>query len=168
MDTHTPAPPPRGRRVARAVFVALGLALTAALATWGLIGPQGESARDGSGEVIVDDESYDYAFRAPDIDPDIERALGLIALAVTLGAAVVAPRTLNAAKSLTARLVPVAMAVGAGVIIGGGGRIMTAPVIGANIGAGLVILFGLPAAALLLIAAGVLAARWANGPRPLP
>jgi hypothetical protein len=58
---------------------------------------------------------------------------------------------------LRATLIVDALLIVAGVIVAGGYRVATAGVIGANIGAGIVILFGTPFVAGLVIAAAVVA-----------
>lgn len=165
MDTHAPTTAGPRRKIGRAVAITLGLSVAAAVGTWGLVGPQRAAVHDPSGQGVVDDER-DYVLRAPDVDPDVERAVGTVALAVAVAVAVVALRPSSAAPAATARAVAVVTALLAGVIVGGGGRIVTAGVIGANIGAGLVLLVGLPVAAVLLVVAvGAMTLR-SGGRRP--
>lgn len=52
-------------------------------------------------------------------------------------------------------LVVVAILAGVGVVLAGGYRVMTAGVIGANIGAGLFMLLGLPFCGCLVVVAGI-------------
>jgi hypothetical protein len=95
--------------------------------------------------------SADYAFRPFDVSVGAERIAGIGSTVL----AVVALLTLAWATRrhlLDARwwmvLIPLLTA---GLIVGFGWRVMTAGVIGANIGAGLVVLLGGPAVATLLI-----------------
>jgi hypothetical protein len=114
------------------------------VATWWLVGDL---------STVPASASPDYAFRPLAIGPGAERAAGI-------GSALLAASTsLMLAWGTRKRLVDprwwsvIAPLLAAGVIAGAGWRVMTAGVIGANFGAGFVILAGGPVAAALLVAA---------------
>lgn len=127
--------------LAAAVFV-----LAVPVATWWLVG-----------DLSTTTDDPDYAVRPPSISSAQERVLGLGSLAMVASATVV----LAAGTALGrldprwwAVLTPLAVT---GVIVGWGYRVVTAGVIGANIGAGLVVMFGGPFVSGLLLIAAVLA-----------
>jgi hypothetical protein len=119
-----------------------GLVLAFPVATWWLVGDQ---------STVPASEDPDFAFRPLDVSRGVERATGL---ASTLLAAVMSLMLVwfTVSHLFDARwwgvLVPL---MAAGFITGAGWRVMTARVIGANIGAGLVVLFGSPLVAALLV-----------------
>lgn len=157
----------RPRSVGRAVAVTIGLCLLGAIATWGLMGPQRTTVNGLRPGVVMTDDDYDYALRAPDVDARLERAAGAGALVAIALAAVAALQVPGPTSSRVGAVSAVVMALAAGVVVGGGGRILTAGVIGANIGAGLVVLVGTPTAAALLAGSmwsGWLAQRPIRGP----
>lgn len=151
MEPRTTPRPRRPAQVGCALGLALGLAALSAIATWGLVGPQRESVDGLDPGTVMTEDDYDYAFRAPDVDPGLERVAG--GAAALLAAAVATWVVLGVgdpAQNRGRQVLAVATAVAAGVVVGGGGRIVTAGVIGANIGGGLVLLVGPPTAAVLL------------------
>lgn len=137
--------PARGpeRALARRVLVpaAPGLVLAAPVLTWWLVGPL------ATAPVSV---GLDYAFRPWPISPAAARAAGIASAAVAVLSAVVMAWA-TARRLLDARwwavLVPL---LAAGFIAGAGWRVMTAGVIGSNIGAGFVIILGGPLVLALL------------------
>jgi hypothetical protein len=101
-------------------------------------------------------ESADYAIRPPHIDPAVERGIGVAALTVMV-AALVFLGYATAKRAMRGRWwVVVGPLLLAGLVTGLGWRIVTAGVIGANIGAGLVVLFGCPVVA----ACGIWSSVW--------
>lgn len=111
------------------------------VAAWWVVGDQ---------STVPEDEGPDYFLRPFAIDARIEMAAGIGALALAVVAVAIliaATRTRRMDPSWWAALVPVIIA---GVFIGLGWRALTAGVIGANIGAGMVALFGGPVVAMLL------------------
>ncbi|MDQ3570584.1 MAG: hypothetical protein M3396_08185 [Actinomycetota bacterium] len=107
----------------------------------------------------TDDPRPDYAIRPPDIPPAMEHALGafsLVAVVASTAALVWAWRREPPRPGWLSVLVPLVVA---GAIAGLGWRVMTAGVIGANIGAGLTVLFGTPVVIALIILACVSAWR---------
>ncbi len=133
----------RERAAARraALPACAGLVVAFPVATWWLVGDL---------STVPASADPDFAFRPFDIGPAAERAAGV-------GSVLLAAVTLAILVWFTVRqvfdarwwsvLVPL---LAAGFIAGAGWRVMTAGVIGANIGAGFVILFGSPAVAALL------------------
>lgn len=106
----------------------------------------------------------DLSYRGPETDLDYAvqplpvgdatlAAAGVFGVVVLLAAVAVVVLRAGRAWPVLACLAA------AGVLIGGGYRVLTAGVVGANIGAGLVLLFGLPAMLALLLTGAVLAVR---------
>ncbi len=121
---------------ARGVTPAAGaLALATPVATWWLVGDQSTvPARAG----------LDFAVRPWDISPGTGQAAGIAALAAAAAAALVIGRAARRHQfdgRWWSVLVPL---LAAGTIAGAAWRVVTAGVIGANIGAGLAITFGGP------------------------
>jgi hypothetical protein len=106
------------------------------VATWWIVGPLDE---------VQDPRYADYMVRPPDIAPGTERVAGAIALTAALAAIVVL--VLEARdpgvdrRWLASGVLPAALAAA---LVGGSARVMTAGVSGANIGGGMVVLFGGP------------------------
>ena len=118
-----------------------GLVLAAPVLTWWLVGPLNTApARVG----------LDYAFRPWPITPAAARAAGITAAAlVTVSLPVLVWATLR--RLLDARWWAVVIPLlAAGFIAGAGWRVMTAGVIGSNIGAGFVIVLGGPVVLVLV------------------
>ena len=110
----------------------------------------------------------DYAFRPLLIDPSAERAVGIgsvLLFVVALSMLVWADHRHPFGRRWW---VVLGLVLSAGFIIGSGWRVMTAGVIGANIGAGLVVMFGGPVVVVLLIGALALAVRLWRGAPPHP
>lgn len=132
------------REVARwfTVTAAAGLVLAFPVATWWLVGDL---------STVPASEGPDFSFRPFDVSRGVERAAGwasaLLAAVMLLLLAWFTVRRLLDARWWTV-LVPL---MAAGFITGAGWRVMTAGVIGANIGAGIVVLLGGPLVAALLI-----------------
>lgn len=110
-----------------------------------------------AGAWAVGDLSYrgeetdlDYAFHPLAVPQGVQVAAGVVGLGVLLLAVVIVrrvPRTWPVLACLAA----------AGLLVGATYRVLTAGVIGANIGAGLAILFGAPTLLALLLAGAALA-----------
>lgn len=146
-----PARPPvaSGRPVLLPV-AAVALVLSLPLAAWWVIGDQSTPAALAA--------TPNFFIRPPTIDAAAERTAGIVAAVVAVTAAVILVRA-----TATGRLDPhwwsvlaplMLVAVGCGYAA----RILTAGVIGANIGAGLILMVGGPAV-LILLAVAALAAR---------
>ncbi|TYB35484.1 hypothetical protein FXF50_23955 [Micromonospora sp. AP08] len=133
---------------------ALVLILATPVASWGLIGDlTNEEARQLAAEGV----ELDYAIRPVSLGPVGDRIVGVLACIGVIGALALLVRDTYTCR-LDSRwwrvLLPL---VGAGVVVGFTWRVLTAGGIGANIGAGLIIIFGGPLLAVLLIAAAVAA-----------
>ncbi|MBN0044935.1 hypothetical protein JS756_12615 [Streptomyces actuosus] len=125
------------------LFAALLLVAAVPVAVWGLMGRQ-----DAQG---IPPSELDHAFRPPDVADGTATVLGVVALVLgVLGAALLVRAGLRGSldNRWWAVLGPL---VAAGALAGVGLRILTAGVIGANIGAGLVILVGGPLIGGLLL-----------------
>ena len=134
--------PDRARARWAALAPALILVLAVPVAAWWLVGDQ---------STVPVSMDPDYAFRPWRIGPVAARAAGLGSLAAGgVAAAVLIGVTLRGRLDVRwwAVLVPL---LAAGSIAGAGWRVLTAGVIGANIGAGLVVMEGGPVVAGLLI-----------------
>lgn len=133
---------------ARGVAAAVVSLPAAALAAAWLVGDQ-----SSAGEMT----DLDFALRPLDVAEGVQVGAGVAGLAVLgLGAVVVArgaPRAWPVLACLAA----------AGLLVGGGYRVITAGGIGANIGAGLVVLIGGPLLLGLLLVAAVLAVKGRPG-----
>lgn len=144
MDSIPTQRDPRGRaehvgRVAVALMAMLYLLVTA-WAAWWLVGPQAEPG--GCDDLIV---------APPDWSPLVDRSWAVVSV-------IAAAATLLTLTRLTVRHRDRAVVAGslaflgvAAIIAGGGGRVVTSPVCGANIGGGLVIMFGAPLACALAL-----------------
>jgi hypothetical protein len=124
------------------VPAAVGLVMAIPIATWWLVGDQ---------STVPASADPDYAFQPLDIGLGAEHAAGIgstVLAVVTLMTLVWAARRHHLDIRWWSVLVPL---LAAGSIVGSGWRVLTAGVIGANIGAGLVIIFGGPVVAALLI-----------------
>lgn len=114
------------------------LVLAVTVATWWVVG-----------DLSLDEPDLDYAFRPLPLSPRAEQVAGIAAVAlVILGSARLARRGSGLRRDprwLTVLLPLVAVAL----LVGWGWRVLTAGVFGANIGAGFLLLFGVP----LLVAA---------------
>lgn len=156
MATPVPPPPPAGldptirmRTASFARIAALGLIVATPVATWKLVGPNPGNEL-GSNPTLRPD-NYDYMFHPPVIDPSIERVVGVGALIVVIaavGAIVVAARSGLIDRRWWAPIIATCVA---GAIAGMAERVMTAAVDGANIGGGLMVLFGTPVILVLLL-----------------
>ncbi|MHC0431712.1 hypothetical protein ACX6XY_16245 [Streptomyces sp. O3] len=137
------------------LLAAVLLIAAATVGTWWLIGQQ-----------TLDVADPDYAVRPWNIPDDVEKALGagaMLTLAVTVPLFVEWTRIRRLEPAWWSVLGPL-LAVGAVAALGQ--RVMTAEVIGANIGAGLVVLFGAPVAALVTVLSLGRAAQLARRSRP--
>jgi hypothetical protein len=142
LRSHLSSARQRLQRPWAAALAAAGLVLAAPVVTWWLVGDL---------STVPASLSPDYAFRPFDISPGVARAAGIGSLVLALAALPVlgwaAPLHLFDDRWWSV-LVPL---LAAGFIAGAGWRVLTAGVIGANIGAGFVVLFGGPVFAVLLV-----------------
>lgn len=124
--------------------IAAALVLATPLAVWGLVGDLSETRFD----------DLDYLLKVPQPPRALELVAGAVALA-TMVASVVALVGAGVGRRWSATVVLLCVA---GALLAYSGRVITAGVIGANIGAGLVMFFVVPTALLLVVAAGANAA----------
>ncbi|WP_199827221.1 hypothetical protein [Streptomyces xylophagus] len=140
----------------RATHLSAATALVAAVpvAVWGLLGRQDVDGFSAS--------ELDYAYRPLDISDGTAAVIGVIALLLAgVGGALLvrATRQGELDRRWWEVLAPLMVA---GVIVGVGWRVLTAGVLGVNIGAGLTMLFGGPVVAGLSIWALVRGVRLAT------
>ncbi|MGC4789523.1 hypothetical protein ACLQ22_17020 [Micromonospora sp. DT178] len=137
-------------------ITALALVLGTPVASWWLIG---DLTNDEARRLAAEGVELDYAIRPVSLGPAGDRIVGVLACVGVVVALAWLLRA-TARRRLDPRwwwvLVPL---VGAGVLVGLGWRVLTAGGIGANIGAGLMVIAGGPALAVLLIVAAVAAVR---------
>ncbi|MFC6022024.1 hypothetical protein ACFP2T_38405 [Plantactinospora solaniradicis] len=133
------------------------LVIATPVATWWLVGDR---------STVPAGAVPDYAFQPWDVNPGVAHAAGIGSVVAALVALLVLGRA-TGRNRLDPRwwgvFVPL---LAAGVTVGFGWRVMTAGVIGANIGAGLMILLGGPVVAALLIGAIAYAIRLSLRRRP--
>src|SRR5262245_42628019 len=132
---------PRSLRVLAWLAAVLAIA-SFPFAVWWLIGDVAT--------VPVSDDA-DYMFRPPQVDPAVGRTVGVVAVVVFLvGISVVAfamiQRSLH--RHWSAVIGPLLLA---GFVVGAGERVVTAGVIGADIGGGFVLLVGGPIVVATLV-----------------
>ncbi|RLK25787.1 hypothetical protein DER29_3798 [Micromonospora sp. M71_S20] len=135
---------------------ALVLVLGTPVASWWLIG---DLTNDEARRLAAEGVELDYAIRPVSLGPAGDRIVGVLACVGVVVALAWLLRA-TARRRLDPRwwwvLVPL---VGAGVLVGLAWRVLTAGGIGANIGAGLMVVAGGPALTVLLIVAAVAAMR---------
>ncbi|MFF0890582.1 hypothetical protein [Streptomyces sp. NPDC003456] len=113
------------------------------VAAWGLMGRQ-----DYDG---LPADELDYAFQPWDVGDGVAAVVGGIGLLVAVAGAVVLARGARRGAMDPRWWSVVGPLVVVGLMAGAGWRILTAGVVGANIGAGLVIILGAPVAAALVV-----------------
>ncbi|MFC4495773.1 hypothetical protein ACFPA8_16715 [Streptomyces ovatisporus] len=134
------------------------LTVAVPVATWGLIGRQDEQG--------VPPSQLDRAVQPPDIPAGVETALGIGGLVLAVASAALLVRATRRGSFDGRWWQVLAPLVAAGLLAGAGWRVVTAGVIGANIGAGLILVVGTPLVAGLVLWAigrGVWLARPSGG-----
>jgi hypothetical protein len=142
----------RGRRLSGVSAVAGIVAVAATpIAAWWLIGDQTFTGgrRD----------NLDYMYRAPSISGRTTTTAGVVALVAVAAASACLYAAVRRRGFDSRWTAVVALLMMSGVVLAGVGRIVTAGVVGANIGGGVAIFFGAPTVAALVVCA-VLRARW--------
>lgn len=137
-----------GRRL---LLAATGLVAAVPVAVWGVVGQ-----RDASG---VPRSELDYVVRPWDLPDGVAPLLGVAGTLTAVGCAgalLAATRSGDLRRQWWQVLVPLVLA---GALAGAGWRVITAGTVGANIGAGLVVLLGAPLVAALLAWSAVRGAR---------
>jgi hypothetical protein len=122
-----------------------GLVTATPVVTWWVVGDQ-TTTSPGT--------ELDYLVRPVELDPAALRLVGIGSVLTFTGAALLlvwASRRRRFDPRWWSAIVPMVVA---GAVVGAGWRVMTAGVVGANIGAGLVLLFGGPVVAALLLWTG--------------
>lgn len=149
---------PRRRRTSWAGRVAaVVLVLVSPATAWWMTGPV---ANNEVGPAAVSNpDDYDYMVRGPEISPWVENVVGGTALVLVVLAVLGLAAEARRGRWDGRWWMPAGAAVAAGVIVGLTARVVTAPVIGANIGGGMMILFGLPLAFGLLVGSAVWSVR---------
>ena len=107
-----------------------GVVLASPVLSWFVVGDTSEA------------NGVDHMFRAPDLPAAVQLVIGLAAVGLAVTGAVVVVAGLHRGLVNTREVFAAAPLVAAGVFVGLAARVMTAGVIGANIGGGLVLLFG--------------------------
>ena len=141
-----------------AVVAALSGLVALPIATWWVVGDQ--SYKLGAQERYAD---LDYAFKPLALSAATERAVGVAALVVVVASVVLLIVHARRGEWDHRWVRPLGAAAAAGVIVGCGWRVMTAGVIGANIGAGLAVLLGGPLVVALLVVAVAISTRVPSG-----
>lgn len=134
-------------------FAVVALLPVTAVVTWWLVGDLSYTGPSSLGP------GRDYLVQPLNISSGAEQVIGSVAVAVIVGSCAVLLRPRSWPRRdprLLAVLLPLLLA---GVVLGWGWRVLTAGVVGANIGGGLVVFFGSP----LVIAA--LGWSWIYGRR---
>lgn len=130
----------------RVLAVAAPLVLVpTTVATWWLVGDLSSRMPPGT--------DLDYAFGPWPIDPLLETTAGIAASVVTVAVLVAAVVAVVAGRLRSPWLTLLIGLLGCGVVIGWAARALTAGGIGANIGAGLVVLFVAPLLGVALLLA---------------
>jgi hypothetical protein len=119
------------------------LAAAVPVATWGLMG------QDNAQELPP--SQLDYAYKPLAIPAGLDTALGIVALLLAAVSTVLLVRASRGGTFDQRWWQVLGPLLVVGLLAGAGWRVMTAGVIGANIGAGLVILFGAPLMAGLVL-----------------
>jgi hypothetical protein len=143
--------PTRSRRIAGSprpvvkwavVPAAVGASIAVPVATWWLVGDQ---------STLPTSADLDYVVEPLDLGPGTERAAGIISTTLAVIALLILVLAWRRRQLDPRWWIALAPLLTAGVIVGYGWRVMTAGVIGANIGAGLVVVFCCPLVAVLLV-----------------
>lgn len=125
------------------------LVLAVPVATWWLVGPN-PGDEIGSDPTLRPDD-YDYLFHPPAIDATVERAGGRAAVVMVLLAVALLVTEARHGRIDRRWWPPIVAMTLVGAIIGFAARVMTAAVVGANIGGGFMLLFGPPVVLALVI-----------------
>ena len=114
------------------------------------------------GDVSEDLRHPDHLFQPLSLSPAAETVIGVAASALALVAGILAGIGARSGEVRPRELLGAVPLVAAGAFLGLSHRVLTAGVGGANIGGGMVLLFGPVVLGALLLLAGVL---WWSGPR---
>ena len=129
-----------------------GLLVSAPVVSWWL---PGDLTGEKSKALAADGEVLDHMVDPLPLGSTAELVIGVLACLVAIASAAVLIRATMARRIDPRWWTVLGPLVAAGAVIGFGWRMITAGGIGANVGGGLTLLFGLPIVAVLLIVAGV-------------
>lgn len=142
-----PTPNRRSLRLASLVLV-----LATPVAVWWLVG----DLTDGRARrLAAEGVALDYAVRPVSLGPAGDRIVGVLACVAAVLALGVLVRATAVRRLDAGWWTVLAPLVAAGALVGFAGRVVTAGGVGANIGAGLMVLAGGPALVVLLVVAAV-------------
>lgn len=127
------------------VGAAVVAVLAAPIAAWWLIGDLSEPARGT--------RDLDYVVRAPQVAPWAITTAGAVAVGAMAVAIVILAHAVRTGRLQRGWLGVVALLMVEGALIAGIARMLTAGSVGANIGGGLALIFGVPVVACLAICA---------------
>ncbi|MBI2711172.1 MAG: hypothetical protein HYX34_15995 [Actinobacteria bacterium] len=132
----------RAARVSKVAIVVLGISVP--VAAWWLVGPLDSSLEEL--RIPANPREYlDYMVRPPVVDPGVERAVGIAGLVLGAASLAVVVRALRRHVLHRGWSAVVVYVVLSGIALGFGARVITAGVIGANIGGGMLMLVLPPA-----------------------
>jgi hypothetical protein len=126
-------------------LAAVALVLATPVATWFLVGDLSATRFD----------DLDYLWRAPDLPAAMDLVVGVLAALVVVASATVLAVALRRGQVRRQWSATVVLLCAAGAVLGYAGRVVSAGVIGANIGGGMMIVLAGP-----LVLALVVAAAW--------
>lgn len=141
-DVQRRAEPSMSRSALAIVVVGL---ITVPVATWWIVGDQSYKSSPQEGHVELD-----YMLRPLPLSGALERLVGIAAVAMVAVALMMLVTHARHTHWNRRRCGPLIAAALAGMSCGYGWRVLTAGVIGANIGAGMMILFGGPLVVVLI------------------
>ena len=127
----------------RHVTAAVTLVLATPVAVWWAVGDVSSKGFD----------DLDYMVRPVQLAPLVEAVIGGVAVVLVVASAAVLGHALYRGRVRRAWSATVIPLCAAGAVVGAGWRVVTAGGIGANIGGGLVVLFGGPLVVALIVAA---------------
>lgn len=136
----------------RLTLAVAALLVSVPVVSWWL---PGDLTDEKSKALAADGEVLDHMVDPLPLGPTAELVLGIVACVVAAGAAALLIRATMSRRLEPRWWIVLGPLVVAGVVVGLGWRVITAGGIGANIGGGLTLLFGLPFVAVLLIVAAV-------------
>jgi hypothetical protein len=138
-----------GRADWAVALCAVVLVVVSPIAAWWLIGPFPLPADVSTGLRLPPSE-YDYTYQAPSLSPSVQALAGRVATAATIAAVGSSLALVVVARAAWRWLLVVIAVIVSGVLVGLSERALTAPTIGANIGAGFAMFFYVPISAVLV------------------
>lgn len=129
-------------------LAAVALVLSAPIASWRVLGPNPGNEYRNNPQASPDD--WDYLMPPPDWDPALERAIGWGGVVAFLAAALLVVVVRHRRVLDRIWIVPLLAVTIVGLGLGAAQRVLTSAVVGANIGGGFILLFGVPTAVVLV------------------